>query len=178
MMWRSVSGAALCLLLMLNSQPAPAAGFGEPMNFELTDMVRTHRLSEMPAPVTIINFWRSDCMPCREELPQLHDIASKAQVIAIALQRPQETAMLPEETLQALYPPVKLIHGPVEPRSLLSQFGDYNAALPHTVVLDSERRLCVKSTGKVDRQWLESAVHLCTKGARHARQHRNKATRH
>jgi peroxiredoxin len=66
--------------VMLN-QPAP--------EFELTDIYgQHHRLSELKGKVVVLNFWFTSCAPCREEMPKLNDIKSKAdpeKVIFLAL---------------------------------------------------------------------------------------------
>ena len=64
------------------------------LDFELSDGRAFVRLAELPKQVTVVNFWRSDCPPCVREMPLLADTArqGKSQVVAIALQRPYETA--------------------------------------------------------------------------------------
>ena len=134
-----------------------------PLDFELSDGQRFVRLSELPAQPTVVNFWRADCPPCLREMPALAELArsGKARVITVALQRPAETAAAPDAILGALQPPVVVLHGPVEARGLLARFGNRSGALPHTVVLDPQRRRCAGRTGEIDRPWLHDRLQEC-----------------
>ncbi len=135
------------------------------LDFELSDGRAFVRLADLPKRVTVVNFWRSDCPPCVREMPLLADTArqGKSQVVAIALQRPYETANAPGGVLAALQAPVQLLHGPSEPRGLLARFGNPAGALPYTVVLDAQRRTCARQTGEVTADWLNAAIHRCTR---------------
>ena len=134
-----------------------------PLDFELADARTFVRLSSLPAQTTLINFWRADCPPCLREMPALAELArsGKARVITVALQRPAETAAAPDAILGALQPPVVVLHGPVEARGLLARFGNRSGALPHTVVLDPQRRRCAGRTGEIDRPWLHDRLQEC-----------------
>lgn len=142
----------------LAAQPAKSA-----LDFELSDGQRFVRLAELPPRLTVINFWRADCPPCVRELPALAELAQRgeARVITIALQRPAETAAAPAVVQAALQAPLTLLHGPSDPRGLLARFGDHSGALPHTVVLDAERRPCAQRSGEINAAWLTAALGLC-----------------
>ncbi|MFN4325445.1 MAG: TlpA family protein disulfide reductase [Azonexus sp.] len=137
---------------------------GAALDFELSDGRAFVRLADLPKQVTVVNFWRSDCPSCVREMPLLAEAARQgpSQVVAIALQRPYETAHAPDGVLAALQPPVRLLHGPGEPRGLLARFGNRTGALPFTVVLDAQRRACARQTGEVTADWLNTAIHRCS----------------
>lgn len=137
------------------------------LDFELSDGHRFVQLSRLPAQTTVVNFWRADCPPCVREMPALAALArsGKVRVITIALQKPAETLSVsaPATIQAALTPPMHVLHGPSEPRGLLARFGNRVGALPHTLVLDDQRRPCTQRTGEITSDWLDQAVVNCTK---------------
>lgn len=160
---RPVLASSLALAAGLFASGAGRAGDAG-LDFELSDGRRFVRLSELPARTTVVNFWLSDCPPCRREMPALAATARRgsARVVAVALQRPAETQAAPDELRAALEPPLLSLHGPSEPRGLLARFGDPALALPHTVVLDARRRPCARRSGEIDAAWLDAAIARCT----------------
>jgi thiol-disulfide isomerase/thioredoxin len=135
-----------------------------PLDFDLSDGQRFVTLSALPAMPTVLNFWRADCPPCVREMPALAALAreGKARVVTIALQRPSETAAAPASIQAALQAPVISLHGPSEPRGLLARFGNRFGALPHTVILDTERRTCTQRTGEINHRWLVDNLAACS----------------
>lgn len=153
------AGLLACAAVNAENQPNSA------LDFELSDGHRFVQLSRLPAQTTVINFWRADCPPCLREMPALAALArsGKVRVITIALQKPVETLSAPSAIQAALTPPMHVLHGPGEPRGLLARFGNRVGALPHTLVLDDQRRPCTQRTGEITSDWLEQAVTNCTK---------------
>lgn len=157
----------LGLALLAGPFACPTVNAAEPaknaLDFELPSRDGFVRLADLPPGMTLINFWRSDCPPCVRELPLLADTARDTglRFIAIALQRPQETAASPPNLQAALRLPTLLVHGPSMPQGLLARFGNRSGALPHTVLLDRDRRPCAQRTGEVDATWLNAALQRC-----------------
>lgn len=141
---------------------ANAAALPKP-DFELSDGRRFVRLSELPAKPTVVNFWRADCPPCVRELPLLAALAreGKVRVVTVALQRQAETMAAPTGVQTALHPPLLSLHGPGEPRGLLARFGNPVGALPHTVWLGTDGRVCARKTGEIDAAWLAAQQGRC-----------------
>ncbi|BBN90277.1 TlpA family protein disulfide reductase [Azospira sp. I09] len=151
-----------CAALLLGTLAgiAGAAPSDTPLDFELGGEDGFVRLSAQPPQVSVVNFWRSDCPPCVREMPLLEQTARhhpQIRVVAVAVQQRSETAAGPLHPT----PPVLLLHAPSTPRGLLSRFGNPSGALPHTVVLDRERRPCARRTGELDEAWLEAALRRC-----------------
>ncbi len=140
--------------------PKPA---GSALDFELADARQFVRLSALPPQVTLVNFWRADCPPCLREMPLLAELArqGRVRVITVALQRPAETAAAPAVIGDSLQAPVLSLHGPSAPRGLLARFGNPHGALPHTVVLDAERRPCGQHGGEISPAWLAQTLAAC-----------------
>ncbi len=150
----------MALLLGALAGMAGAAPNDAPLDFELGGEDGFVRLSAQPPQVSVVNFWRSDCHPCVREIPLLEQTAQRhprVRVVAIAVQQRSETAAGPLRPT----PPVLLLHAPSTPWGLLSRFGNPGGALPHTVVLDRERRPCARRTGELDEAWLEAALRRC-----------------
>lgn len=134
------------------------------LDFELSNGHRFVKMSQLAAQTTVINFWRSDCPPCIREMPILAEMAKsrQAQVVTIALQKPVDTLNAPEFIQIALQAPVVSLNGPTEPRGLLARFGNPVGVLPHTIVLDAQRRPCAQRSGEITPEWLKLAVARCT----------------
>lgn len=154
---------AFAVLSAAQASPAARGDLAERPDFELSDGRQFVRLSEWPARPTVVNFWRADCPPCLKEIPELARLAreGRVRVVAVALQRPAETLAAPVTILDELKAPMILLHGPSEPRGLLSRFGNPQGALPHTVWLDAAGRVCAKKTGRVDTAWLNAQGARC-----------------
>ena len=72
-------------------------------------------------------------------------------------------AAAPAAIQAALQPPLLSLHGPGDARGLLARFGNPAGALPYTVVLDAQHRTCARQTGEVTADWLNAAIHRCTR---------------
>jgi hypothetical protein len=48
-----------------------------------------------------------------------------------------------------------------QPEVLMRRFGNKLGALPYTVMLDAQHRVCMTQLGEVDKIWLEEALAQC-----------------
>lgn len=118
-------------------------------------------IDEWAGQLTVINFWASWCAPCIEEMPILADFHAEhddAQVLTIALDRPE----LARAFLDDLGVDLPALVAEPGPQDLSVQLGNSRGVLPYTVVVDAGWRLRERHLGKVDRDLLEAwrARHL------------------
>jgi thiol-disulfide isomerase/thioredoxin len=164
--------ACSAALLALGAALAgPATGHephqgGTPLDLELAGLAGHFvRLADLPARVTVINFWRSDCPPCLRELPLLSGFArmhAEVNVVAVAVQSRTET----ERTLPIDPAPLIVLVGSREPEGTMRRLGARSTAIPYTAVLHPDRSLCASRTGEVSLAWLEEAARVCDVAAR------------
>ncbi|HRQ65529.1 MAG TPA: TlpA disulfide reductase family protein [Xanthomonadaceae bacterium] len=105
--------------------------------------------------LTVINFWASWCAPCIEEMPILaafHTTHDDAQVLTIALDRPELARAFLDE-LGVDLPALVAEPGPLD---LSVRLGNSRGVLPYTVVVDADWKLRERHLGKVDRALLEA----------------------
>jgi peroxiredoxin len=119
------------------------------------------RLSDFAGKVVVLNFWRSDCPPCGAEMPVLSEFSqanTDIPVIGIATEEASRARRFVERqrisTLQ--------LSAPAQSQGLLRRFGNTKGALPYTVVLDEQHKICLAKVGAVDTQWLKTALGRCS----------------
>jgi len=136
--------------------PAPA------MSLELPtlDGQRFVSLRDFESRPVLINFWGSECPPCAREMPLLNTQAAShpaVQFLGIAV---DDRASARQFTARFKSSHVQL-WAPRQPEALMRRFGNKVGALPYTVVLDAQHRVCASRLGEVDANWLEEALGRC-----------------
>ena len=120
------------------------------------------RLDDYAGRPVLLNFWGSECPPCVAEMPLLFAQALRQpglQFIGIAIdQRAAATRFLAR--FQPTYP--QLI-APANGEVLLRRFGNKRGALPFTVVVNDQHRICMTQSGEVDAAWIAAAVSHCSR---------------
>ncbi|GII30706.1 TlpA family protein disulfide reductase [Planotetraspora mira] len=110
--------------------------------------------------VYVLNFWASWCAPCRAEAPVLKDIAAKTkaagvQFVGINFKDLQASAQAYDRRVQPGYPSIFDKTGKV----LLSFQGTVPpAAIPSTLIIDSQGRIAGRALGAVKYNELLSAI--------------------
>ena len=167
--FRRKPGQGGCLFLMLCALNwGHAHARGELMQFDLPQLDGSAlvRLSDVPTGVVVLNFWRSDCPPCIQEMPLLNQLAQRqpgVNFIGIAT----EAASKANHFL-ARYPSGYLqLRAPSDAQGLMRRFGNKTGALPFTVVLNEQRQVCQATTGLLDERWLAHALVVCTEKDKH-----------
>jgi thiol-disulfide isomerase/thioredoxin len=118
------------------------------------------RLSDFAGKVVVLNFWRSDCPPCVAEMPLLSGFSqanAEIPVIGIATEEASRAQRFVERHRIAYLQ----LSAPAQSAGLLRRFGNASGALPYTVVLDTQHRICASQVGAVDAAWLQVAPGRC-----------------
>ena len=145
------------------SPPTVAAGTpNDTMRLELArlDGIAFVRLSDFAGKVVVLNFWRSDCPPCVAEMPVLSEFSqanTDIPVIGIATEEASRARRFVERHRIAYLQ----LSAPAQSDGLLRRFGNATGALPYTVVLDAQHKICISKAGAVDTQWLLAATVRC-----------------
>ena len=163
------AGQGACLILMLcGLNWGHAQARGAVMQFDLPQLDGSAlvRLSDVPAGVVVLNFWRSDCPPCIQEMPLLNQQAQrqpKVTFIGIATEEASKA-----QRFLARYPSGYLqLRAPSDAQGLMRRFGNKTGALPFTVVLSEQRQVCQATTGLLDERWLAHALLVCSDPDKH-----------
>jgi thiol-disulfide isomerase/thioredoxin len=155
--WSVLTALALACGLDPSRASAP-----ERLQFELAtlDGKAFVKISDFPNRAVLINIWGTECPPCVEETPLLNAqsrIYTKVQFLGIATDA-RISSLRFARRFQVRYPQLQ---APMNPSGLLRRLGDSGGALPFTVVLDTEHRICASRLGEVDAKWIGSVVQAC-----------------
>ena len=153
-----------CLLLMAGSVAfCEAQSPGVPLQLELPrlDGASFARLSDLPKGLVVLNFWRSDCQPCVEEMPMLSRLSlmhPSVQFVGIAT----ADAVGARRFLDRLTMTYPQWMAPAASEGLMRRFGNKTGALPYTVVvLNDVHQICLAKAGIVDQAWMTQTLQAC-----------------
>jgi len=160
-----VSRTALMMLALASGLVPSRASAADPLEFQLAtlDGRAFVRIADFPNRAVLINIWGTECPSCVEETPLLSAqsrIYTNVQFIGIATDD-RISSLRFASRFHVRYPQLQ---APVNPSGLLRRLGDSGGALPFTVVLDSEHRICASRLGEVDAEWISSVVKACATG--------------
>lgn len=140
------------------------ADIGEPIPaWSLVDLEGRPQPVFHPGQATLINYWASWCLPCREELPMLaaldQEPMPRVTVVTIALDEPAEARRF--LAAQGLDLPVLIeTAGPADSSVRL---GNRRGVLPYSVLLGADGRLLARKLGAFRsaadlRQWMDAGL--------------------
>jgi len=120
------------------------------------------KISDFRNRAVLINVWGTECPPCVKETPLLNaqsKIYTKVQFLGIATDG-RISSLRFAGKFHVRYPQLQ---APIHPDGLLRRLGDSNGALPFTVVLDAEHRICASRLGAVDADWIRGVMTACAR---------------
>lgn len=154
-------GAAFALILVIAASATSAAEFTTstpaPMNFAVYDRDGgAHRGDEFRSRVTLVHFWATWCLPCREELPALQSLQEnmrdeRVRVVTISIDRLGWPAI--DRTVEALGARDLTIFHDIDRQAAKALAVD---ALPTTILMDADGREVARLRGQGD--WREPAM--------------------
>ncbi len=136
---------------------ALAAG---PANLKLADLDGQPRsLDQYRGRVVILNFWATWCVPCREEMPLLQELAARYEAQGLTV----VGASADDESTRANIRPFIASHGitfPIWTGATTADMMrlDLGESLPATAVIDRDGRIVGRLFGKVERRDLEHRI--------------------
>jgi thiol-disulfide isomerase/thioredoxin len=157
----SVGAFALAGAFLANAPTLAVAA--DRMEFELATLSGSDfvKLDDFVNRAILINVWRTECPPCVKETPLLNaqsQIYTSVQFLGIGTDD-RISSLRFANRFHVHYPQLQ---APKDPSGLLRRLGDLHGALPFTLVLDTEHRICASRLGEVDAEWIAAAVRKCS----------------
>ena len=137
------------------SASAPSAN----LNFTLRDMGgRNVKLADLKGKVVLLNFWATWCGPCKVEIPSFVELQEKYrsqgfQAIGVAVDDPPEALPPFAKQFKINYP---LLVG--QDRDDIQDAYGPIFAIPITVIIGRDGRVCVKHLGPATKEQFESEI--------------------
>ena len=116
-------------------------------------------LSKLHKPV-LVNFWGVDCPPCVAELPMLDQFTSQHSAWHILLVNTDSAAMAQRFIEQHPVQSTVLRSG-LNVAGLMRKAGNTMGALPFTVGLDSNQRICFRKLGALTAEDMQRITAAC-----------------
>ncbi len=120
---------------------------------------KAYPLAQFKGKPMIVNFWATWCEPCREEMPEISELASAHPEVAVLGLAVDEAAAVHEfvESTPVTYP---LLVAENEGMPLAEALGNNKGVLPYTVIVSATGEITHTFFGRVNRQMLASALNL------------------
>lgn len=120
---------------------------------------KNYALSQFKGKPLILNFWATWCEPCRDEMPEISELASQHPEIAVLGLAIDEAAAVHEfvESTPVSYP---LLIAENEGMPLAEVLGNNKGVLPYTVIISAQGEVAHIFFGRVNRQMLQKALNL------------------
>lgn len=129
-------------------------------NTSLSDQKgKAYALSQFKGKPLILNFWATWCEPCRDEMPEISELASANPQIAVLGLAIDEAAAVHEfvASTPVSYP---LLIAENDGMPLAEVLGNNKGVLPYTVVISAQGEITHVFFGRVTRDMLQKALKL------------------
>lgn len=120
---------------------------------------KTHDLKQYMGKPLIVNFWATWCDPCREEMPEISELAQQHPEIAVIGLAIDEAPAVHEfkQTTPVGYP---LLIAENEGMLLAEALGNHKGVLPFTVIISPQGSITHTFFGRINREMLLKALNL------------------
>jgi thiol-disulfide isomerase/thioredoxin len=129
-------------------------------NITLSDQKgKAFPLAQFKGKLLILNFWATWCEPCRDEMPEISELATAHPEIAVLGVAIDEAAAVHEfvESTPVSYP---LLIAENEGMPLAETLGNNKGVLPYTVIVSAQGEITHIFFGRVNRDMLQKALNL------------------
>lgn len=120
---------------------------------------KTYALKQYMGKPLVVNFWATWCDPCREEMPEISDLAQHyPQISVIGLAVDEASAVHAFSQSDPVSYPLLIAEN--EGMLLAEALGNHKGVLPFTVILSPQGAITHTFFGRVNREMLLKALNL------------------
>ncbi|MCB5191016.1 TlpA family protein disulfide reductase [Methylobacillus arboreus] len=124
-------------------------------NASVIDLTNTEQpLKQWQGQLLVVNFWATWCAPCREEMPELAELAEeyagKLAVLGISLDNAAKMQAFAQQSSM----PYPLLAADMEGMALSNSLGNVQGVVPHTVIIGSDGKIISAYFGRVSKALL------------------------
>jgi peroxiredoxin len=115
---------------------------------------KIHSLDEWKGKVILLNFWATWCPPCILEIKdfikfQKHFIKNNLQIVSIGVDEPEKLKHI-SQSMNINYPILLVDIEQQSGKDMLTQWGNPDAHVPYSVVIDTDGKIHYIYKGKLD----------------------------
>jgi peroxiredoxin len=149
----------LCFSLFAHAQEPQSAGLFFAVN--LPDQSgKSVALADYRGKPLIVNFWARWCVPCRDEIPELREVAKQygakgLTVLGIGL---EDNIPNVQDFIKAYEMDYPLLFAQSQGIELMKTLGNNKAGLPFTVFIDRKGMIVGHKLGRISRSQLDAAA--------------------
>jgi peroxiredoxin len=149
----------VCCSLFARAQEPQSAGLF--FSISLPDQSgKSIALADYRGKPLIVNFWARWCVPCRDEIPELREVAKQygakgLTVLGIGL---EDNIPNVQDFIKAYEMDYPLLFAQSQGIELMKTLGNHKAGLPFTVFIDRKGMIVGHKLGRISRSQLDAAA--------------------